>query len=257
VSSLPVPKGITYRDSEDKKRLEGRNGVIQTRYVFDCIDQWTTGSRLTSDTIKELQRLAVNQIYRCAGHFRDGPVLIQDVLHQPPDHTRVNALVEEMCDYVNSTWDSALAIDLASYVMWRINWIHPFFGGNGRTARSAAHLVLCAKLGFLPPGKETMPELIAANRDPLPRGAARPRRRLAARRAGLYGYARNAVGRPRRTTPQVLSASDWPDAVLALHLQKIKLPRLPIFIPACTTAAGGLYWFQPRLEGDPQIRNLG
>jgi Fic family protein len=166
VSSLPVPKGITYRDSEDKKRLEGRNGVIQTRYVFDCIDQWTTGSRLTSDTIKELQRLAVNQIYRCAGHFRDGPVLIQDVLHQPPDHTRVNALVEEMCDYVNSTWDSALAIDLASYVMWRINWIHPFFGGNGRTARSAAHLVLCAKLGFLPPGKETMPELIAANRDP-------------------------------------------------------------------------------------------
>lgn len=166
MSSLPVPKGITYRDSEDKKRLEGRNGVIQTRYVFDCIDQWTTGSRLTSDTIKELQRLAVNQIYRCAGHFRDGPVLIQDVLHQPPDHTRVNALVEEMCDYVNSTWDSALAIDLASYVMWRINWIHPFFGGNGRTARSAAHLVLCAKLGFLPPGKETMPELIAANRDP-------------------------------------------------------------------------------------------
>ena len=166
MSSLPVPKGITYRDSEDKKRLEGRNGVIQTRYVFDCIDQWTTGSRLTSDTIKELQRLAVNQIYRCAGHFRDGPVLIQDVLHQPPDHTRVNALVEEMCDYVNSTWDSALAIDLASYVMWRINRIHPFFGGNGRTARSAAHLVLCAKLGFLPPGKETMPELIAANRDP-------------------------------------------------------------------------------------------
>ena len=71
-----------------------------------------------------------------------------------------------MCDYVNQKWNSLLPADLAAYVMWRINWIHPFFGGNGRTARSASYLVLCAKLGFLPAGKETIPELIAANREP-------------------------------------------------------------------------------------------
>ena len=112
----------------------------------------------------------MNQIYRCGGHFRDGPVTIEntlrEVLHAPPDHTEVGSLVEEMCGYVNSMWDAMLPVDLAAYVMWRINWIHPFYGGNGRTARSVAHLLLCAKLGFLLPGKETIPELIAANRNP-------------------------------------------------------------------------------------------
>jgi Fic family protein len=69
-----------------------------------------------------------------------------------------------MCDYVHTHWD-ALSIHLASYLMWRINWIHPFFGGNGRTARAVSYLILCARLGFRLPGKKTIPDLIVENRD--------------------------------------------------------------------------------------------
>ena len=50
--------------------------------------------------------------------------------------------------------------------MWRVNWIHPFFGGNGRTARAVSYLVLCARLGFRIPGTPTIPESIAAERGP-------------------------------------------------------------------------------------------
>jgi Fic family protein len=50
--------------------------------------------------------------------------------------------------------------------MWRMNWIHPFFGGNGRTSRAISYLALCAKLGFVLPGTKTIPELIAEDRDP-------------------------------------------------------------------------------------------
>jgi Fic family protein len=50
--------------------------------------------------------------------------------------------------------------------MWRINWIHPFYGGNGRTARAASCLVLCARLGFVLPGEKTIPESIVENREP-------------------------------------------------------------------------------------------
>lgn len=64
-----------------------------------------------------------------------------------------------MCDYVNQNWGKT-AIHLAAYLMWRINWIHPFFGGNGRTARAIAYLVLCARLGFTLPGTKTIPDLI-------------------------------------------------------------------------------------------------
>jgi Fic family protein len=50
--------------------------------------------------------------------------------------------------------------------MWRINWIHPFFGGNGRTSRAAAYMILCAKLSFVLPGTQTIPDLIVSDRDP-------------------------------------------------------------------------------------------
>lgn len=50
--------------------------------------------------------------------------------------------------------------------MWRLNWIHPFDDGNGRTARAASYLVLCAKLRNRLPGEPTIPDLIADNKKP-------------------------------------------------------------------------------------------
>jgi Fic family protein len=48
--------------------------------------------------------------------------------------------------------------------MWRMNWIHPFFGGNGRTARAVSYLVLCASLGFRLPGTTIIPDYIVTAR---------------------------------------------------------------------------------------------
>jgi Fic family protein len=76
----------------------------------------------------------------------------------------VPELVEDLCDYVNSNWDKESAIHLAAYVMWRLNWIHPFADGNGRTSRILSFFVLFAKLGALLPGTPTLPDLIIDNR---------------------------------------------------------------------------------------------
>jgi len=70
-----------------------------------------------------------------------------------------------MCEYVNLGWNKP-AIHLSAYLMWRINWIHPFFGGNGRTSRAVGYLILCARLGFALPGVPTIPDLIEADREP-------------------------------------------------------------------------------------------
>ena len=50
--------------------------------------------------------------------------------------------------------------------MWKLNWIHPFVDGNGRTSRIVSYIVLCCKLGFLLPGQNTIPEQIASEKDP-------------------------------------------------------------------------------------------
>jgi Fic family protein len=86
-------------------------------------------------------------------------VLLEGAAHQPPPHEKVLGLVDEMCRYVNGNWD-ATPVHLSSYLMWRMNWIHPFYGGNGRTARAVSYLILCARLGFVLPGAKTIPDLI-------------------------------------------------------------------------------------------------
>lgn len=74
--------------------------------------------------------------------------------------------MEEMCDWVNDRWDTKTAIELCAYIMWRLNWIHPFDDGNGRTTRAVAYLVLCAKSRARLPGRMTIPEIIAQNKGP-------------------------------------------------------------------------------------------
>ena len=50
--------------------------------------------------------------------------------------------------------------------MWRLNWIHPFADGNGRTSRAISYVVLCIRAHSLLPGTPTIPEQIVANRQP-------------------------------------------------------------------------------------------
>lgn len=86
--------------------------------------------------------------------------------HNPPPPDLVPVLVEEMCDYVNENADKKSPVHLAAYLLWRINWIHPFDDGNGRTARAVSYAVLCILLGYELPGIKTIPEQIAENKSP-------------------------------------------------------------------------------------------
>jgi Fic family protein len=151
--------------------LEARNGVIQARFVFHVITSWSDGGKITPELLLEFQRLAVNQIYRCAGHFRNDKVLIKDqegnVVYEPPHCDVVPELVAQMCDYINENWQTKTPVHLSAYAMWRLNWIHPFFGGNGRTARAFSYLVLCVGLELaLPASQKTIPQLIEEDRAP-------------------------------------------------------------------------------------------
>ena len=53
-----------------------------------------------------------------------------------------------------------------AYALWRLNWIHPFVEGNGRTARAACYYLICMKQGRLLPGKKIVPERIRQYRAP-------------------------------------------------------------------------------------------
>jgi Fic family protein len=74
--------------------------------------------------------------------------------------------VEALCDYINENWNAKSAIHLAAYCLWRLNWIHPFTDGNGRTSRALSFMVLCIRLGYRVPGTNTIPAQISADKTP-------------------------------------------------------------------------------------------
>ena len=151
---------------DEVARIEARNGLLQTTAMLDAIEASLEAGRfrLRPSSMMSLQRYAVQGLKSDAGGYRKGTIGISNSSHEPPPPEDVAAHVDDLCDYVNDNWESCTPIHLAAYVMWRLNWIHPFSDGNGRTSRAVSYLVLCVRLGFLLPGQETIPERIAANK---------------------------------------------------------------------------------------------
>jgi Fic family protein len=156
-------------DPLKQAEAEALNGLLQfdlaRNMIVDALDKqgkW----RLRPSTILSLHRQALQGISNYAGNFRPASVEIQGSKHRPVDAFRVPELVEDMCDYVNDHWVDATAVHLSAFIMWRLNWIHPFSDGNGRTSRMVSYLVLSIKLGLLLPGKNTIPDQIVDNRGP-------------------------------------------------------------------------------------------
>jgi Fic family protein len=160
--SKPVAQPLI-TDKLERARRESENGLRQIDLVLDRVRRHTGPSpepfKLRPSLLLALNRAAVEGIEATAGAFRTGGMEIFGSKHQPPKGAEVPELIEELCDYVNDHWQASAA-HLSAYVMWRINWIHPFDDGNGRTARAASYLVLSVKTGGVLPGSKSIPERI-------------------------------------------------------------------------------------------------
>jgi Fic family protein len=83
-------------------------------------------------------RIVLNGLYASAGTFREHFVSVDAFV--PPDHRLVATLVQDMCGTANGLIHDPFYA--AAYLLWRVNWIHPFREGNGRTARELSLLAL-------------------------------------------------------------------------------------------------------------------
>ena len=115
---------------------------------------------LSQTVLKALNYHAIACLHPYAGEYRPCPVYVGE--YKPPEHYRVGALMDDFVNGVNRHWDSIGAVGLAAYVLWRLNYIHPFINGNGRTARAACYFVLCVKSGAWLSGKTILPARLRA-----------------------------------------------------------------------------------------------
>ncbi len=146
------------------QELEIANGTRQYDFLRSIVGASLAVQRpfLSSHVIKALNFQAITCLHTSAGEYRPCPVIVGD--YTPPEHFRVQALMDDFVNIVNRTWETSDPVALAALVLWRLNHIHPFINGNGRTARAASYFVLCVKLGLWLPGATILPELLRRER---------------------------------------------------------------------------------------------
>jgi Fic family protein len=150
---------------EDKARIENKNADDHLDLIACLVHDYKI-EELRESHVLELQKLAIQDIYPCGGTYRDARVAVHiaNSPHRIPEPALVPALVQQSIDWINRERHRP-PLERAAYALWRFNWIHPFRGGNGRTSRAVAYLIVCMSERTMLPGSPAMPDLICGRRD--------------------------------------------------------------------------------------------
>ena len=146
-------------------KIQEQNLLRQYDLLSNCIEIGLEKGIESFDkyTLWALNYAAVANIAQFGGRYREEPIYVGN--HWPPHFKEVPSYMDRFFSMIHENWTM---VDhptyLAAYALWRLNWIHPFVEGNGRTARAACYYLICMKHGSLLPGKKIVPERIRENR---------------------------------------------------------------------------------------------
>src|SRR5258706_1800414 len=161
---------MSVREADDPvlfARIQEQNLLRQYDLLTNCVEIAIAKGIEAFDKymLWSLNAAAVANIAQFGGRFREQPIYVGD--HIPPHFNKVPDLIDQFLSVIHETWTiNDHPTVLPAYALWRLNWIHPFIEGNGRTARAACYYLICLKQGRLLPGKKIVPERIRENRDP-------------------------------------------------------------------------------------------
>jgi Fic family protein len=161
---------MSIRENGDKMlfdSIQEQNLLRQYDLLTNCIEIGILKGIEFFDkyTLWSLNAAAVANIAQFGGRFREEPVLVGN--HIPPHFDEVPHLMDQCISFVHENWGLVKnALALPAYILWRMNWIHPFVEGNGRTARAACYYLICLQYGGLLPGNRIVPERIRDDREP-------------------------------------------------------------------------------------------
>jgi Fic family protein len=145
-TALVLQQGITIKGKALKDHLEATDHKEALDFLYELVDErhYTVSARL----LRELHQLVVRETeHELAGRYRTGAVIITGALHTPPDAVDVPRQVEELLRWLKKNERTLHSVELAALAHHRITAIHPFFDGNGRTARLVMN-VLLMRAGF-------------------------------------------------------------------------------------------------------------
>lgn len=135
------------------KQFHGRErDVSEVKNYWNAllrVEEWAAKKKsLTEELIQKLHALIEKGARAKPTPYRDGQNVIRDsasgaIVYLPPEAKDVHALMAALVDWANSAEKEGLPAPLiAGLVHHQFVTIHPYYDGNGRTARLLATLIL-------------------------------------------------------------------------------------------------------------------
>jgi Fic family protein len=132
--------GMTVKGKPLREHFEVNNHHKALQFLYQMVAEQ---KQLSATVLLDIHRFMLNNIEDLyAGRLRNAGVRIQAANFVPPNARKVPDLVDELMQFVNDNPLSLNIIELATVFHHKMVWIHPFFDGNGRTARLAMNLIL-------------------------------------------------------------------------------------------------------------------
>jgi Fic family protein len=137
-----VNEGITIKGKSLKDHLEAKDHYEALQYLYELIENEKRHT-FSEMLVRNFQKLVVKETDpEWAGKYRTSNVIIAGADHTPPDASEVPMLMNEMMEWVGNNRKKLHPVELSAMLHHKIVHIHPFFDGNGRTARLAMNILL-------------------------------------------------------------------------------------------------------------------
>ena len=143
---LVLNEGMTIKGKPLKDHLEAKDHKEALDFLYELV----SGKRCTisEHLIRQLHQLVVQGTEKeWAGRFRNGAVIIGGAKHVPPDALDVPRQMASMMRWLKQNQRKLHTVELSALLHHKLAAIHPFFDGNGRTARLVMNIILMMK-GF-------------------------------------------------------------------------------------------------------------
>ena len=139
---LVINEGITVKGKPLKDHLEAKDHYVALEYLYDLIDK-NKKHTVSEMLIKNLHQIILQETDKeWAGRYRNANVIIGGAKHAPPDALQVPQKMRDLINWLISRKNKINIIELAALLHHKLVHIHPFFDGNGQTARLTMNLFL-------------------------------------------------------------------------------------------------------------------
>lgn len=144
---LVINEGITVKGKPLKDHLEAKDHHAALEYLYGLVEHQSQQT-LSEHLIRTLHQLITRETEaEWAGRYRESNVIITGADHTPPDALEVPIQMRNLIQWFQDNQKDLHIVELAALFHHRLVFIHPFFDGNGRTARLAMNLLLM-KAGY-------------------------------------------------------------------------------------------------------------